>query len=94
MMWAGRPLAAFLLYAPAAAAGALLPHSTCPALHPGHLLWGFALFSGALAELLSWAGLGLAYTLAAWAMSALVLAAICVAVRCLPGLPPTAAWIA
>lgn len=94
MMWAGRPLAAVLLYAPAAAAGALLPHSVCPALHPGHLLWGFALFSGALAELLSWAGLGLAYTLAAWAMSALVLAAFCAAVRCLPRLPPTAVSIA
>ncbi len=83
MMWAGRPLVAYALYMPAAVAGVLLPHMVAGRMRPQHFLWGFALFSGALAELLSWGGLGLAYTLALWAMCALGLAACCAAVSCL-----------
>lgn len=81
MMWAGRPFAAYLLYVPPAVAGVLLPHALFGDVRPRQLLWGFALFSGALAELLSWGGLGLAYSLAAWAMCALGLAAFSAAVR-------------
>ena len=81
MVWAGRPLLAYLLYVPAAVVGTLLPHILVGPLQPQQLLWGFALFTGALAEVLSWAGLGMAYTLAAWAACALGLAAMHVAVR-------------
>ena len=81
MMWAGRPLMAYALYMPAAVAGVLLPHTVAGRMRPQHFLWGFALFTGALAELLSWGGLGLAYTLALWAMCALGLAACCTSVR-------------
>ena len=84
MVWAGRPLLAYLLYAPAAVAGTLLPHILVGPLQPQQLLWGFALFTGALAEVLSWAGLGMAYTIAAWAACALGLAAVHAAVRTLP----------
>lgn len=84
MTWAGRPLMAYLLYVPAAVAGVLLPHMVAGRMHPQHFLWGFALFTGAMAELLSWAGLGLAYTLAAWAMCALGLATVCAVVSHLP----------
>ena len=45
---------------------------------------GRPLMAYLLAELLSWAGLGLAYTLAAWAMCALGLATFCAVVRLLP----------
>ena len=85
MVWAGRPLLAYLLYAPAAVVGTLLAHNLLGPLQPQQLLWGFALFAGALAEVLSWAGLGMAYTLAAWAMCALGLAAMHAAVRAPPG---------
>ena len=81
MVWAGRPLLAYLLHVPAAVVGTLLPHILVGPLQPQQLLWGFALFTGALAEMLSWAGLGMAYTLAAWAMCALGLAAVHAAVR-------------
>ena len=84
MLWAGRPLMAYALYMPAAVAGVLLPPPLGGRLRPQPLLWGFWVLTGALAELLCWGGLGLAYTLALWAMCALCLAACCAAVRRLP----------
>ncbi len=72
MAWVGHSAAAYALYVPMALAGALMPYALVPDAQPGPVLLGFAVLMGTLSELLSGAGLGAGYVLAAWAMAAII----------------------
>lgn len=72
MAWVGHSAAAYALYIPTALAGALMPYALVPDAQPRAVLLGFAVLMGILAELLTGAGLGAGYVLAAWALAAIV----------------------
>ena len=72
MAWVGHSAAAYALYIPMALAGALTPYTMVPDAQPRAVLLGFAVLMGTLAELLTGAGLGAGYVLAAWAMAAVI----------------------
>ncbi|CAL8467649.1 g7187 [Coccomyxa elongata] len=72
MAWVGHSAAAYALYIPMALAGAVMPYALVPDAQPRPVLLGFAVLMGTLAELLTGAGLGAGYVLAAWAMAAII----------------------
>lgn len=65
-------MAAYALYIPVALAGALLPYALVPRAQPRWVLLGCAVQMGVIAELLTAAGLGAGYAMAAWALAAVL----------------------
>lgn len=76
MAWIGHSAAAYAMYMPVALAGMMLPYSLVPEARPRQVLLGFAVLTGALSEVITSAGLGAGYAMAAWAVAALMVSAI------------------